>query len=411
MRSIISRFKNPKEQIKDPLFKNSIFIMLSSGESAIFGFFFWFLAAKLYTAEAIGIATAMISSLGLINSFSRLGFDQSLIRFLPEMEKSRVFWTSALVTAISAVFLGFFFVLFVDLFSPSLIILRDLLPVYILFLLLYSFSLTNSSFFIAVRKAELDFIQKMLLGSRILFLIPLIFFGAFGIFFSVGLAYLIAVSFSFSLLILKFKLKFGIDKNYLKNSLEFSAGNYIASVLFSLPPMLMPIIVLNILGAEQNAIYYIAYTIGAFVFIIPISFGTSLFVEGSYGEAMRFNTIRSILGIYAFLIPSVLGIIFIGEFLLAFLGKHYEAGLYALRLFAVSSLFAPLFNIYNTIKRVQKDPKGLIAINLLLSTLLISLSYYLILLYGINGVGYAWLLSYGFCSFLIILIAKKNRWI
>ncbi|MCX8000823.1 MAG: hypothetical protein N3A69_18100, partial [Leptospiraceae bacterium] len=68
MRSIISRFKNPKEQIKDPLFKNSIFIMLSSGESAIFGFFFWFLAAKLYTAEAIGIATAMISSLGLINS-------------------------------------------------------------------------------------------------------------------------------------------------------------------------------------------------------------------------------------------------------------------------------------------------------------------------------------------------------
>lgn len=124
----------------------------------------------------------------------------------------------------------------------------------------------------------------MLLGSRILFLIPLIFFGAFGIFFSVGLAYLIAVSFSFSLLILKFKLKFGIDKNYLKNSLEFSAGNYIASVLFSLPPMLMPIIVLNILGAEQNAIYYIAYTIGAFVFIIPISFGTSLFVEGSYGE-------------------------------------------------------------------------------------------------------------------------------
>lgn len=125
-------------------------------------------------------------------------------------------------------------------------------------------------------------------------------------------------------------------------------------------------------------------------------------------KGMRFNTLRSILGIYAFLIPSVLGIIFIGEFLLAFLGKHYEAGLYALRLFAVSSLFAPLFNIYNTIKR---DPKGLIAINLLLSSLLISLSYYLILLYGINGVGYAWLLSYGFCSFLIILIAKKNRWI
>ncbi|MEM2346142.1 MAG: hypothetical protein QXK59_04050 [Archaeoglobaceae archaeon] len=47
----------------------------------------------------------------------------------------------------------------------------------------------------------------------------------------------------------------------------------------------------------------------------------------------------------------------------------------------------------------------------LLSTLLITLSYFLMLAYGINGVGYAWLLSYAFCSVIIGLIAKKNRWI
>ncbi|MEM1579013.1 MAG: hypothetical protein QXR77_04970 [Archaeoglobaceae archaeon] len=91
-----ANFKNLRRQIKDPLFKNSIFIILSSAESAFFGFFFWFLAAKLYSAEAIGLATAMISSLGLLNSISRLGFDQSIIRFLPEMDRNRVFWTSAL---------------------------------------------------------------------------------------------------------------------------------------------------------------------------------------------------------------------------------------------------------------------------------------------------------------------------
>ncbi|MEM2324667.1 MAG: hypothetical protein QXK70_02205, partial [Archaeoglobaceae archaeon] len=66
---------------------------------------------------------------------------------------------------------------------------------------------------------------------------------------------------------------------------------------------------------------------------------------------------------------------------------------------------------YSTIKRVQKDLKGLIAVGFLLSTLLITLSYFLMLAYGINGVGYAWLLSYAFCSVIIGLIAKKNRWI
>jgi len=186
-----ANFKNLRKQIKDPLFKNSLFIILSSAESAIFGFFFWFLAAKLYTAEAIGIATAMITSLGLLNSISRLGFDQSIIRFLPQMDRNRVFWTSALFTALISAILGSIFLAFIEFFSPSLIALRDAFPLYILFLLFYSITTTNSSYFIAIRKAEIDFVQKMLLGSRIPLLIPLAFLGVFGIFFSVGFAYLI----------------------------------------------------------------------------------------------------------------------------------------------------------------------------------------------------------------------------
>ncbi|MEM2727176.1 MAG: oligosaccharide flippase family protein, partial [Archaeoglobaceae archaeon] len=401
-----------KMQLNDPLFKNSFFILLSSAESAIFGFFFWFTAAKLYTAEAIGLATAMISSLGLLNSISRLGFDQSIIRFLPEMDKNRIFWTSAMFTAIFSAFLGLIFISFIEFFSPSLIRLRDVFPVYLLFLLFCSITATNSSCFIAMRRAEIDFIQKMLLGSRILLLIPLAFLGVFGIFFSVGLAYLIAIIFSLGFLIFKFGFKFyGIDKKFLQSSIGFSAGNYVANLLGTLPSMIMPIMVLNLLGAEQNAIYYIAYTIGAFVFIIPSSFGTSLFVEGSYRGPIRKKTIKSIFGTYALLFPAVLGIIVLGEYLLVFLGKHYEAGLSLLRIFAVSSLFAPFFSVYSTIKRVQKDLRGLIAMSFLLSALLIFLSFSLMLVYGIIGVGYAWLFSYAFCSIIVILLAKRNGWI
>lgn len=409
MKFIISK---SKEQLKDPLFKNSLFIILSSLESAVFGFFFWFLAAKLYTVEEIGFATAMISSLGLLNSISRLGVDQSMIRFFPEMDRNRIFWTSALFTALVSAILGSIFVSFIEFFSPSLIALKKILPIYILFLLFYSITATNSSCFIAMRRAEIDFVQKMLLGSRIMMLIPLTFLGTFGIFFSIGFAYSIATAFSFSFLMFKFGFKFSwIDIKFLKDSLRFSAGNYFANLLGTMPSMLMPIIVLNILGAEQNAIYYIAYTIGAFVFIIPASFGTSLFVEGSYGEPMRKKTIKSLIGIYALLLPAVLAVLLLGENLLAFLGKHYGSGLPLLRIFAITSLFAPLISIYTTIKRVQKDLKGLIAMSLLLSSLLIFLSYLLIILYGTIGVSYAWFFSYAFCSILIIMIAKRNRWI
>jgi O-antigen/teichoic acid export membrane protein len=59
--------------LKNPLFKNSLYILLTSTSSAGFGFIFWSLAAKYATAENVGVATALFSSMGLIILISRIG--------------------------------------------------------------------------------------------------------------------------------------------------------------------------------------------------------------------------------------------------------------------------------------------------------------------------------------------------
>ena len=46
-----------KEYLRDPLYKNSFFIMLTSISNAGFGFFFWMLAAKLYPKEMKSFTT------------------------------------------------------------------------------------------------------------------------------------------------------------------------------------------------------------------------------------------------------------------------------------------------------------------------------------------------------------------
>jgi len=53
------------------------------------------------------------------------------------------------------------------------------------------------------------------------------------------------------------------------------------------PNMILPIMVLNVLGAEQAAYYYIAYAIAALLFMIPNAISMSLFVEGSHGSFRR----------------------------------------------------------------------------------------------------------------------------
>ena len=68
--------------------------------------------------------------------------------------------------------------------------------------------------------------------------------------------------------------------------------------------MILPIMVLNVLGAEQAAYYYIAYAIAALLFMIPGAISTSLFVEGSHGEALKRTVVKSLVTIFSLLVPA-----------------------------------------------------------------------------------------------------------
>lgn len=392
-----------REYLRDPLYRNSFFLLLSSVVTALFGFLFWLLAAKFYSKGDVGIATALISSLSLLVLLTRFGLNQSLIRFSPEMDRDRVFWTSIIVTTSFAVLFGLFFLLGIDFWAPGLVVIKNWGFIYLLFLAFNSIASLTSISFVALRRAEYSFLQNLFLGSKVVFLLPFIFLGALGIFISIGLASLLAVLFSFFFLYrFGFSLRPALDKKFLNEAFHFSIGNYIAGLFLSLPSLILPILVLNILGAEEAAYYYIAYSIGAFLFIIPSAFSTSLFVEGSYGEAMRVKVLKSLLGIFLLLIPGVIVVYFFAGFLLDFIGRDYIVGLDLLRLIAFSSLFAVPFHIYFSIKEVQKRVKALISISFLFSSLLLGLSYFFMLKFGILGVGIAWLISYGLCAMFVI---------
>ena len=67
--------KELKKHLSDPLFKNAYFLMFSSLSSAGSGFFFWLIAARFYSTADIGLASAIISAMGLISMLSLLCFD------------------------------------------------------------------------------------------------------------------------------------------------------------------------------------------------------------------------------------------------------------------------------------------------------------------------------------------------
>jgi len=62
-----------KEVMKDSLYRNSIYLMTSTLIMAVLGFVFWMVNARLFTTEQVGLATTIISVMGLITGFSVLG--------------------------------------------------------------------------------------------------------------------------------------------------------------------------------------------------------------------------------------------------------------------------------------------------------------------------------------------------
>lgn len=401
--------------LKDPLFKNSFFIILTSISGAGFGFIFWMLAAKLSSAEDVGIATALISSMTLIILISKFGLDFSIIRFCPTSDKSRIFSTSIIVTTIFSLIFGLVFITGVDIFSPGLYLLKSPqnIALFLISLAANSIAQLTANSFIAIRKAGCQFIQSIIVGSRVIFLFPLVTFGAMGIFNAIGISAVLAVAVTLFLL-----MKSGvrpvpvIDRSFLNESFNFSAGNYLYSLFMAGPNMIMPIMVLNMLGAEQAAYFYIAFAIASLLFTVPIAISMSLFVEGSYGKELKKTVIKSLFATFAVLLPAAVALYFGGAWVLGITGKDYAiGGLEVLRVMVVSSLFMGVNQVYFAIKRIQKDLSSVIVLSGIISGLLIGLGYIFMPIFGVIGVGYAWIVGNGIGSICVGIMAWKEKWI
>jgi len=399
---------------RDPLYRNSFFMAFSSIFNAGCGFFFWMIAARLYTVEQVGLATALISSLGLVTLFSMLGFDFSIIRFFPSGHKGRIIGTSLVVTTVACVLAGVMYIQLAELLAPSMPFLKE--PGYALAFLLIgavnSAAIVTGNAFIADRKADHWFLQNLFMALRIPTLVPLAFLGVFGIFSSVGLGYLIASLFGLAALQRRIgDIQPQVDRDFIRSSFRFSSRNYISSILFLAPNLIIPIMVLYVLGEAGAARYYIAFALGSLVLIIPSSLGTSLFVEGSHGEELRKCVMRAGGASLVLMVPAVFVLFFFGDRLLELLKGEYMEAFSLLRIIALSAFPVACYSMFIPIQNVRMRANSIIKVNALRCFLLLGLSYVLIQRYGIMGAGYAWLSTYIVILLVIGWVALKERWI
>ena len=406
-------WKALKNQLSDPLYTNSMYIFATRALIVTAGFLFWMIAARLYPIGDVGLAVAIISSAGIVNLIATLGFEHSVIRFIPVYDIGKIVNSSIAIIVVSSIVVGAGYCV-ITLLLPTRSIIQDL-PlgpiVFILFCIASSVAVLLGNTFLAMRRPLEYLTQNLFISSRVLILVPLVFLGSYGIFGSALLAYIASLSIMLYFLSRSIKIDLKIDREYIGSSFRYSTGNFIANLLMNLPALLLPIIVLAVLGPASAAIYYIAFTFGNFLSEGTYTLSTALFIEGSHGKELRKNVIRTALIAYSILVPGFLLFFFFGDYFLGLYGNVYAEGHTLLILMAFSSFFHAIYCIFCAIQKVRMGVGSLVGINALMCLSFISLSYILMMLVGITGVGYAMILTLIIVDLVVIVKARRERWI
>lgn len=404
-----------KRYLEDPLYRNSLFLMATTAVTAGLGFFFWMIVARYYTEYEVGVAAAIISAVKLLALISTLGMDIALIRFLPKArEPGEMINSCFTVCGIVALAVSGIFIVGLDLWSPAIVFVREkamFLLAFIIFAVGWPLSGIVDSVFIAKRRAEFA-LAKNTIFSLLKIPLPIIlvlFFHAFGIVSSWGVAIGIALIISLFLFLPRvqerYKPVLRIKLNIIKDIWKYSAGNYFVSIFSTAPSLVLPIIIVNLVSAEQTAYFYVAWMISTLLLAIPFAVSTSLFAEGVHSEEeLAANARRSLRFILLLLVPAIALLVLLGKWLLLLFGESYSSNaLTLLWILGFSSLFAGVNSIYYTVLRVRDRIGELLMIRALIAITVLVTSSLIMPTVGIVGIGYAWIGAQGLTSIYVML--------
>ena len=411
-----------QQHLRQPLYANSIYILVHGSITALTGMIFWVVAARLYTAEEVGLGSATLSVISLLGMIALLGFNFSIIRFLSGSgeESNRLINTCMTISGLVAAAAAVIFLLGVNVWSPALsFISRNgiYFSTFVIFAVITTLLNILGHTYIAKRRAGYLVGQSVIFNILKVVLVGVLalFFGYFGMLGSWVLAAFFSITVSVFLFLPRIQKDYHpiptISGKMTGQIFSFSILNYLSNLLWEAPTFLLPVIVVNLLGAEQNAYFYISWALGGLLREIPRSISLSLFAEGSNDEeSISVNVRRSLKSNIVLLIPAIILVFAIGDKLLLLFGREYsEQGTKLLWLMAAAGIPISVNFIYISIKRVEKKLTGIVTLAGFVAAVTVALSYVLLPRMGLTGAGIAWLTAHGAAAIFIVGMYLKNR--
>jgi len=408
---------------RSALYRDSFFLMAANVSNAAFGFLFWTAAARLYQPQDVGFAAAVISAVGLLALLSALGLDYALVRFLPQSPAPHSIISSSLtIASAGALALAVVFIGGLSVWSPALLPVRAspaLASSVAAAVVLTAASGLMASTYLSRKRAGLVLAQSAIFGASKV--TAAVLFAAVGLHamglvgaWVIGLGALAAAGVGFFLpqaLGGRYRFRPVVVREVVNDMAHFAFSNYVSAVLWSAPMLLLPILITNLSGAETNAYFYVASSVGGLLVMIPTAISMSLFAHGSHDatDLVR-RGIEAAKVSLALLAPALVGVFLFGEKVLLIFGRAYsEEGTRLLWVLALSTLPLTVNFLYFSVRRVQQRMGGVIVSTVWILIVTLGLSVLLLPRIGLLGAGVAWLVAQASVAALLLGRFAFNR--
>jgi O-antigen/teichoic acid export membrane protein len=406
------------------LLRNSAFLISTTTSTSLLGYLYWWAAARTASPSSVGLATGVVSALGLTAQVGTLGARYLAIQMLPSLEGrawpvllwKMVTWTAAVsfgaAIAVAAA-LARLSANFAALQRPALLI------AFCLGAALTAAATVIDGALISLRRSSLQFLRNLIqaITKLILLVVPWLvtrnqsaevivwtWVGALLISVCAGMAVLLPPA-------ARLWPRWGdLNPRPFFSQWRLLAGNLATSMSALLPIYAFPVMVVAYLDAEQNAYYYLTWSASAAFLMISPAIANALFAETSAATEVRKQVRVATVAILALLLPATVGIILLAHPLLSVFGHEYaERGTALLRINAVAAFPDAVTNIYIALMLARRQVSRAALVNFAIGLAAIGGAALTLRTLGINAVGWSWLGAQTLGVLVMLVSLRRSR--
>ncbi len=393
-------------RLRLPLYRNGYALVASSALTSVLGIVYWLLAARLYSAQAVGICAAVISAMTLLANVAQLNLKSTLNRFLPTSGAASaglILRAYGLALALAGLAAGAFLA-GIEIWAPELAFLAarpDLAIFFVVATIAWTIFILQDSVLAGLRRAGLVPAENLVFSAgKIVLLVALA--GAapmLGIYLAWS-APMLALIMPVNLLVFwrivpaHVRATRGRERPApLRTMASYLAADFAGYAIWSATVGILPLAVLHVAGAEATSHYYVAWAIAYGLYLIPSGMGQSLLTEAALDPRERRVHARRALAECAVLVACAAGLVAAAApLLLGLLGGAYaDDATWTLRLLALSAIPYAVTCVHVNLARAEGRMRVVVATYAALCAIVLAVGLPLLGLIGIDGLAIGWL--------------------